>query len=671
MAIFKNPPPEGFIYPAISEKQFINILKDLPSKWMFWYEPIVHGGQTPDFVIWIPAEEFPAIFLIELKNWRRTFVSRADMTYVYLHNNRVEYNPISKLQMVRNNLNETLTMHYRSAPGLEKIPVIPLLVHWGMETKEALKALPADFEVEVLGKSIAQDTEKFCEELIHRAKMFYEFVAEEPPIVSITIKRAMLSCIDLSLRARQAGGRFIPVAAKPSREDDEPPEPAVPLRYDQPISPLLDDLQHNTINHRKQGHFLLSGVPGTGKTIILLGRVKWFSRYYPKSRQLFIVHQKVLITNLKQRYQHHFLNGTPDRNVRFFRFKDWFTATYKYSTQRLRTTADVQTRLLDQLVEEALAGRLPLREKAVKKYGHICVDEAHQMSTQWIELLARFAEGYSEGKPNIWVAYDNGQGIYRDRQFEGKKVGLNFQGRAQNFQRVYRCGLLPWVFAACCHPEAFYTCRNHRAGEYLEFTRMGTPPLAIVQPTLNEQAAKLAEVIEKKVDTGEIKLSDVTVFYAVAGMGEEEIYPDQATKDTLDSAFERLGGVEWVAIHKSRADWTSERVRACTFTSSQGIDAPVSVLFGAEFFKIFATSEWVNPHALFYTVLTRSTDTIILTYNNLGGNPNCKFQTALFRGIKKASKILPKLETLKPVKASDDTEVYRIKWTVLDEYVNS
>ena len=72
MAIFKNPPPEGFIYPAISEKQFIGVLKDLPSKWMFWYEPTLHGGQTPDFIIWIPAEEFPVIFLIELKNWRRT-----------------------------------------------------------------------------------------------------------------------------------------------------------------------------------------------------------------------------------------------------------------------------------------------------------------------------------------------------------------------------------------------------------------------------------------------------------------------------------------------------------------------------------------------------------------------------------------------------------------------
>jgi hypothetical protein len=671
MAIFKNPPPEGFIYPAISEKQFIQVLKDLPSKWMFWYEPTIHGGQTPDFVIWVPAEEFPSIFLIELKNWRRTFVARSDMSYVYLRNNRLEYNPISKLKMVRNNLNEALTMHYRSAPGLERIPVIPLLVHWGMEIKEALKALPGDFEVEVIGKSVAQDTEKFCEELIHKAKMFYEFVAEEPPIVSVNIKRTLLSCVDLSLRAYQASGRFAAVPPELTPGEKNKPGAAVPLRYNEPISQLLDDLQHDAINHRHQGHFLLSGVPGTGKTIMLLGRVKWFSRHHPQSRQLFIVHQKVLITNLKQRYQHHFLNGQPDRNVHFFRFKDWFTATYKYAVNRLRTTADLQSRLLDELVEEALAGKLPMRAKAVRKYGHICVDEAHQIPTQWIELLTRFAEGYSEGKPNIWIAYDNGQGIYRDRYFEGKRVGLNFQGRVQNFHRVYRCGLLPWVFAACCHPKAFYTYRSHMGGEYLEFTRMGKAPLAIVQPTLKEQAVKLAEVIEKKVGNGESKLSDVTIFYAVAGMGEEEIYPDQVTKEALDSAFEKLGGIEWVAIYKSRANWTSERVRACTFTSSQGIDAPVSVLFGAEFFKIFANSDWVDPEALFYTVLTRSTDTIILTYNNLGGDPDCKFQAALFQGIKKASKILPKLETLKPVKAGDDTEVYRIKWTLLDEFINS
>jgi hypothetical protein len=145
------------------------------------------------------------------------------MSYVYLRNNRLEYNPISKLKMVRNNLKEALTMHYRSAPGWERIPVIPLLVHWGMEIKEALKALPGDFEVEIIGKSVAQDTERICEELIHKAKMFYEFVAEEPPVVSVNIKRTLLSCVDLSLRAYQASGRFAPVPPElPPREKNKP-----------------------------------------------------------------------------------------------------------------------------------------------------------------------------------------------------------------------------------------------------------------------------------------------------------------------------------------------------------------------------------------------------------------------------------------------------------------
>lgn len=673
MAIFKNPPPEGFIYPAISEKQFINVLKDLPSKWMFWYEPTLHGGQTPDFIIWVPAEEFVSIFLIELKNWRHTFVSRADMTYVYLRNNRVEFNPISKLKMVRNNLNEALAMHYKSAPGLEKIAVIPMLVHWGMEIKNSHHLLQSDPDVEIIGKSTAQDTERFCEALIDKAKIFYDFVGEEPPIISVNIKKAILSCVDLSMRAQQASGNFaVPAPEKtPVQENNSPASVPARIRYDLPLSPLLDELQHSTINNRHLGHFLLSGVPGTGKTIMLLGRAKWFSRHYPQSPQLFIVHQKVLITNLKQRYQHHFLNGKPDRNIHFFRFKDWFANTYQHVNRKLQTTAALQHRLLDELVDEALAGKLTLQDNAIRKFGHICVDEAHQMPGKWIKLLSRFADGQAGEKPNMWIAFDNGQGIYRDRRFEGNKVGLNFQGRSQNFHRVYRCGLLPWVFAACCHPQAFFTYRNRMAGEYLEFTRMGKAPLAIVQPTLDEQALKLAEAIKKKVENKEIKLSDVTIFYAVAGMGEEEIYPDQVTKEALDRAFESLGGIEWVAIFKSKADWTSERVRACTFTSSQGIDAPVSVLFGTEFFKIFSNSDWVDPEALFYTVLTRSTDTIILTYNSLADDPRCEFQAALFRGIKKASKILPKLETLKPIKASDDTEVYRIKWAMLDEYINS
>ncbi|MCB0297865.1 MAG: hypothetical protein KDG51_22025, partial [Calditrichaeota bacterium] len=138
--------------------------------------------------------------------------------------------------------------------------------------------------------------------------------------ISGSIKRAILSCVDLSIRAHSPGGRFAPVppAAPPVVHQAESPpkvgtngtaapahppspgpaaaaKPAPPAKrkYDQPLSPLLDDLQHAVINNRSLGHCLLSGVPGTGKTIILLGRLRWYARHYPNSRQLFIVHQKV------------------------------------------------------------------------------------------------------------------------------------------------------------------------------------------------------------------------------------------------------------------------------------------------------------------------------------------------------------------------------------------
>lgn len=690
-----NPPPEGFIYPAVSEKKFIKVLEHLPSKWMFWYEPTIHGGQTPDFVIWAPTEEFATIFLLELKNWRRTFVSRADMTYVYLRNNRVEYNPINKLKMVRNNLNEALTMHYRTAPGLEKIAVIPLLLHWGIEADETHEMLRNDPDVAVLGKSSTQNADALCMSLIQLAQAFYSYVDEIPPVISSMIKRSIRSCIDLSTRAHAAGGRFQQSLAAPKPapkkevqngkarngmtkpqekkavRESSAPEKSQPLVYDKPIHTMLDDYQHAAINNRSLGHCLLSGVPGTGKTIILLGRLRWYSKHYPQSRQLFIVHQKVLINNLRQRYRYHFCDGKPDKRVQFFRFKDWFTSTYQGVTESLRTTAPLQSRLLDDLVDDALAGRLPLKEKALDAYDYIYVDEAHQMPGKWLHLLTKFARESAAKKRNIWIAYDNGQGIYRNRRFEGAQIGLNFQGRSRHFHRVYRCGLLPWAFAACCHPEAFRTYRKQNSGEYLEFTGLGQKPQAIVQPTLDLQAEKLAEVIEKKINKQEIKRSDVTIFYAVAGMSEQQAYPDQVTKVALDKAFAHLGGIEWVAINKSRADWSSDRVRACTFTSSQGIDAPVSVLFGAESFKMFTNSDWVDPDALFYTVLTRATNSIILTYNNLSENPSCRFEAALFRGIKKASKILPMLASLKPVKANDGANVYRIKWARLDRYINS
>ncbi len=227
------------------------------------------------------------------------------MTYVYLRNNRMEQNPISKLKTVRNNLNEALTMHFRSAPGLENVAVIPMLAHWGIEKKETHQLLQEDPDVSVIGKSIAQNPDNLCLEIIQQAKSFYEFLGENPPIVSAGIKKSILSCVDLPSAHTLPVEKFsLNGHAKPAPEskNGNPEKKPKTVLYDKPVSFILDNFQQAAVNNRSLGHCILSGVPGTGKSIILLGSMKWFSRHRPQDRQLFIVHQKVLITNIKQRY---------------------------------------------------------------------------------------------------------------------------------------------------------------------------------------------------------------------------------------------------------------------------------------------------------------------------------------------------------------------------------
>ena len=305
---------------------------------------------------------FAAIFLVELKNWKRTFVTRVDHTQVHLRNKRVEYNPVSKLMMVRNDLNQALAMHYKAAPGLEKIAVIPLLVHWGMEATEAHPLLQSGPEVCVVGKTEAYNTDLLCDALIQQATAFYSFVDESPPVISVSMKRALLSCIDLSVRAHPPSGNV----ADKLRSSTQPE--GAKRRYDHTISPALDALQSATIYNRSPGHTLLSGVPGTGKTIMLLGRVRWFSKHFPNQRQLFIVHQKVLINHLRQKYQHQFLSGKQVRGVHFMRFVDWFSRTFDVPPAALRTAAQEQADRLDELVDAALEWKLPLKERSKRFY---------------------------------------------------------------------------------------------------------------------------------------------------------------------------------------------------------------------------------------------------------------------------------------------------------------
>lgn len=652
MSTFQNYHPELLAKMNAGEEQISRLLEKIESSWHFWYEPVIHGGRTPDFAVWSNDKTLPAIFLIEVKGWTANYITRVTSSTVYLKN-RHESHPIPKLRSITENVLDELKVHYKSAPGLEDIPVIPILCFNKINQKQLPKAFIEE-GVHLLTCEALQSVDTLQAALEKIAHDEYE--GFDIPPVSRTIQKVISQKINLSTNVQVANGNVAPRAV-----------PATKSKYNQSLPSRLDGLQRSIVIDRSNGHFLLSGLPGTGKTIVLLARASWYCQHFPENRVLFIVNQRVLNNNLRQKYEHQFASGRSS-NIHFSTFTGWLKFAYP-DVRPWFSDNDIEERdkITDKVVDKIKAG--DIKPRRLQQWGLILVDEAHQIKADWLALLPRHARTYNDNA-NIWISYDNGQGIYKNRRFHGPSVGLNFTGRSRRLSRMYRCGMLTWLFAACCHPDSLQSYRKELSNEFIEFTKRGEPPLPLQAESLAEQASMLKKTLQERIANGELKPADVCIYYPVTRHTEYDLYPDSNIKRILNRTFAEMGGIEWVAIEKDNADWTSNRIRACSFTSSQGIDSPVSVLFGIEMFRMFTGDQnWVDAEALFYTVLTRATSLIILTYKTLDDS-TCRFQSALRQGVRDAIYMTNQLKDLQPTEEHDQI-IYRLDWKRLDALFQS
>ena len=658
MAEFMNARTDGYPWRVnTSEKQFADLLtRGLPAKWEFWHEPPIHNGQTPDFIVFVTDGDLPAVLLIEQKHWRPGYIKRITLEKVFFADHRDERNPVLKLQEVKRNYEESLRPFYKTVVGLQDVAIIPILCLWRLPSRSVPSEFREHSEVQTYS---AENLDVGALEVAIRGtvKREYDRSGGEAPPLSNWIRRAIRENTDRGIRMPPSVGRV-------AQDLD------LPIGYSNQLRGTLDPSQVNVVRRRDLGHFLLSGVAGTGKTVVLLERARWHAENFPASAapQLFIVNQQVLCNYLKQKYAAHFSLNKRGDNVVFSTYRDWLRESYWGATTRLRNMNERDKQVeMSRIAEDAQRGSIGLKPTATPRYSAIYIDEAHQLKTEWIKSLVKFAEGTSSS-PNIWISYDNGQGIYKNRRFHGPTIGLIFTGRSKSFYRVYRSGLYSWLFSACCHPAALETYRDSQ-DRSIEFVDKGEQPKGITGVTLRDQANELFRFLKIRIDGGKSARSDITIYYATAGMGGDMYLDD--LKDVLDSTFAPLGGLEWLAIDKERADLSVDKIRTCSFTSCQGLDSPVSVIFGVETFARFDDSDWVETQALFYTVITRSRELVVLTARGFSVNSECPFLRSLSVGIKKMKAIGPDLVKMKRIEADDGSEVYRLDWKKIDRYVNS
>lgn len=259
---------------------------------------------------------------------------------------------------------------------------------------------------------------------------------------------------------------------------------------------VMDLEQERLARTLGDGHQLLRGVAGSGKTIVLICRARYLRAQHPDWRILVVCYNRVLADFLR--------TAIGDQRVEVSTFHAWCTRQLKAAgvdvpepPGRGQQWDDFWVETVPQLLSEAFdTARVP-----TAAYQGILIDEGQDFADNWYRLLLRALDPQTN---RLFIALDSSQNIYR-RRISWRALGIQITGRRT---RVLR--------------------RNYRN----------------TRPILSAAYAVVHELDAAEADPGDLVSSLVV--------------PDRALREGPAPELERLDSAEGVRRHAK--DWIGARL---------------------------------------------------------------------------------------------------------------
>lgn len=187
------------------------------------------------------------------------------------------------------------------------------------------------------------------------------------------------------------------------------------------------DLQQETLaKSLGDGHRVIRGVAGSGKTLVLVYRAKLLAQCWPRRRYLLACYTKSLASELR-----HFLRDYPNVDVvTLDRLMYDVITRAGYEHPGYENGGDAAAELAVKLLSESGADK-PVPER---QYHGVFLDEAQDFGTPQLQFATRLLREDSE---DLVVVADAAQNIYR-RKFSWKQAGIQARGRTRVLRVNYR-----------------------------------------------------------------------------------------------------------------------------------------------------------------------------------------------------------------------------------------
>jgi superfamily I DNA/RNA helicase len=375
-----------------------------------------------------------------------------------------------------------------------------------------------------------------------------------------------------------------------------PPQQIMLLEETVPdIVRVMDIEQERLARSLGEGHRVIHGVAGSGKTMILVYRCVHLAKLMSKPI-LVLCYNRTLADRLAAMIK---ARGITHR-VHVRSFHAWCRDQLIHFRCELPIANDgneYARRLVVELGRSIDAGRVPRHQ-----YGAVLIDEGHDFEPEWLQIAV---EMVALETSSLLLLYDDAQSIYRRRKFSLLSVGIHASGRTTvlrlNYRNTAEILNVAYKFAENvltpddAGEEGIPLLRPKAADHH------GPAPGLMRLPSLGHEAERIARTFAQLRAEG-FSWSDMAVLYRSTFIEKEIV-------ETLERA-----GIPAAPLTKRSGEMPLpvDRVSLVTFHSSKGLEYPIVAIPGLGFLPHPHETE-ADEARLAYVAMTRATQRLFLS----------------------------------------------------------
>lgn len=467
------------------EKRLARRLEDkLEDDYLLWYDvPVGRANVHPDFVVFNPRR---GLLVLEVKDWRIDTIAAIDRESADLLTD-------NGLKRTLNPLEQARRYAQQVADVLAADP--QLTITSGCQQGRLL--FPWGYGVVLANISRKQFDDTDLGEVIEAHRVICSDEMTESADVEAFQQRlwAMFPfhrSVPLSLpqidRMRWHLFPEIRIAASPQRGllDDTENDAQIP-----DIVRVMDIQQEQLARSLGEGHRVIHGVAGSGKTLILAYRAEHLAQICQRPILVLCFNR-----TLAKRLEHTMAAKGLVGKVIVQHFHQWCHAQLTDFNVGLPPDDSNKSAffaaMVDKLIRAVDTGLVPAGQ-----YDGVLIDEGHDFEPHWLKLAAQMVNPETN---SLLVLYDDAQAIYgraRRGKLSFKQLGIQAQGRTNILKINYRNTQEVLKLAAGIAKGLLQPSAADEDGVPLvapiSAGRHGPEPLLVKLPTLREQGEYIAQ----------------------------------------------------------------------------------------------------------------------------------------------------------------------------------